>query len=53
MKVLRALQPALLGMRGVELLISQVLCNEVGPPAVPMTTVVPSNWVISFSTSRS
>ena len=39
------LLPRLLGARGVELLISQVLCNEVGPPEVPMTTVIPSSWV--------
>lgn len=39
------LQPRLLGARGVELLISQVLCNEVGAPEVPMTTVLPATWV--------
>lgn len=39
------LQPRLLGARGVELLISQVLCNEVGAPQIPMTTVIPSAWV--------
>lgn len=39
------LLPSLLGARGVELLISQVLCNEVGAPEVPMTTVIPSAWV--------
>jgi DNA-binding LacI/PurR family transcriptional regulator len=39
------LQPRLLGARGVELLISQVLCNEVGAPEVPMTTVLPAAWV--------
>ena len=39
------LLPRLLGARGVELLISQVLCNEVGAPEVPMTTVIPSAWV--------
>lgn len=39
------LQPRLLGMRGAELLISQVLCNEVGAPEVPMTTVLPASWV--------
>ena len=39
------LLPRLLGARGVELLICQVLCTEVGPPEVPMTTVIPSAWV--------
>ena len=39
------LQPRMLGVRGVELLISQVLCNEVGAPDVPMTTVLPASWV--------
>jgi len=39
------LQPRQLGIRGVELLISQVLCNEVGAPEVPMNTVVPAAWV--------
>ena len=39
------LQPALLGARGVELLISQVLCNEVGAPELPMNTVIPAAWV--------
>jgi DNA-binding LacI/PurR family transcriptional regulator len=38
------LQPRLLGARGVELLIGQVLRNEVGAPSVPMTTVVPAAW---------
>ncbi len=39
------LQPRLLGARGAELLISQVLCNETGSPELPMTTVLPSAWV--------
>ncbi len=39
------LQPRLLGARGVELLVSQVLCNETGAPEVPMTTVLPAAWV--------
>lgn len=39
------LQPRLLGARGAELLISQVLCNETGSPDLPMTTVLPAAWV--------
>jgi DNA-binding LacI/PurR family transcriptional regulator len=39
------LHPQLLGARGVELLVSQVLCNEVGAPDMPMTTVLPAGWV--------
>ncbi len=39
------LQPRLLGERGVELLIGQVLRNECGAPDLPMTTTVPAAWV--------
>lgn len=39
------LQPRQLGIRGAELLISQVLCNQVGAPDVPMNTVLPAAWV--------
>jgi DNA-binding LacI/PurR family transcriptional regulator len=39
------LQPRLMGTRGVDLLISQVLCNEAGVPEVPMTTGIPSAWM--------
>ena len=39
------LQPRLLGVRGIELLISQVLRNECGAPDQPTTTTVPAAWV--------
>lgn len=39
------LQPRLLGARGIELLIGQVLRNECGAPELPMTTTVPAAWV--------
>jgi LacI family transcriptional regulator len=39
------LQPRLLGVRGMELLISQVLRNECGAPEQPMTTTVPATWM--------
>ncbi len=39
------LQPGLLGARGMELLIGQVLRNECGAPELPMTTTVPAAWV--------
>jgi DNA-binding LacI/PurR family transcriptional regulator len=39
------LQPKLLGARGMELLIGQVLRNECGAPELPMTTTVPAAWV--------
>lgn len=39
------LQPALLGERGIELLIGLVLRNECGAPALPMTTTVLAEWV--------
>jgi len=39
------LQPGLLGARGMELLIGQVLRNECGAPDLPMTTTVPAAWV--------
>lgn len=39
------LQPRLLGARGMELLIGQVLRNECGAPELPMTTTVPAAWV--------
>lgn len=39
------LQPRLLGVRGMELLISQVLRNECGAPDQPLTTTVPAAWV--------
>ncbi|MEO0055683.1 MAG: hypothetical protein RLZZ50_1630 [Verrucomicrobiota bacterium] len=39
------LQPRLLGERGMELLIGQVLRNECGAPDLPMTTTVPAAWV--------
>lgn len=39
------LQPQLLGARGMELLIGQVLRNECGEPELPMTTTVPAAWV--------
>jgi DNA-binding LacI/PurR family transcriptional regulator len=38
------LQPRLLGARGMELLIGQVLRNECGAPDMPMTTTVPAAW---------
>lgn len=39
------LQPRLLGVRGMELLISMVLRNECGAPEQPMTTTVPAVWL--------
>lgn len=39
------LQPKLLGERGIELLIGQVLRNECGAPEWPISTTVPSIWV--------
>lgn len=39
------LQPGLLGARGIELLIGQVLRNECGSPKRPMITTVPAEWV--------
>ncbi len=39
------LQPRLLGARGMELLIGQVLRNECGAPEMPMTTTVPAAWL--------
>jgi LacI family transcriptional regulator len=39
------LQPRLLGARGMELLIGQVLRNECGAPDMPMTTTVPAAWL--------
>ncbi len=39
------LQPRLLGLRGIELLISQVLRNECGAPDQPTITTVPAAWV--------
>lgn len=39
------LQPRLLGARGIELLIAQVLRNEQGVPEVPSTTTVPAAWI--------
>lgn len=39
------LQPRLLGARGMELLIGQVLRNECGSPDLPMNTTVPAAWV--------
>jgi DNA-binding LacI/PurR family transcriptional regulator len=39
------LQPRLLGARGMELLVAQVLRNEQGVPDVPSTTTVPAAWV--------
>lgn len=39
------LQPRLLGARGIELLIGQVLRNECGAPELPVTTTVPAAWV--------
>jgi len=38
------LHPRLLGARGVELLIGQMLRNETGAPDVPTTTVLPASW---------
>lgn len=38
------LQPRLLGVRGMELLISMVLRNECGAPEQAMTTTVPAMW---------
>lgn len=38
------LQPRLLGERGMELLIGQVLRNELGAPEMPTTTTVPAAW---------
>lgn len=39
------LHPRLLGVRGMELLISQVLRNECGAPDQAMTTTLPTAWV--------
>lgn len=39
------LQPWLLGRRGAELLIGQLLRNELGPPACPMRTLIEAQWV--------
>lgn len=39
------LQPQLLGERGIELLIGQVLRNESGISEQPVTTTVPAVWV--------
>jgi DNA-binding LacI/PurR family transcriptional regulator len=38
------LQPALLGSRGIELLIAQVHRNEYGPPETPSTTTIIAAW---------
>jgi LacI family transcriptional regulator len=38
------LQPTLIGARGAELLIGQLLRGEMGSPAVPCHTSVPANW---------
>lgn len=38
------LEPRMLGARGMELLIGQVLRNECGAPDMPMTTTVPAVW---------
>ncbi len=38
------LQPALIGARGMELLIGQMLRNEYGLPTVPSTTMIPAAW---------
>jgi LacI family transcriptional regulator len=39
------LQPALLGARGVELLIAALHRNDTGVPEHPSTTTIPANWV--------
>jgi len=39
------LQPALLGARGVELLIAALHRNECGVPEHPSTTTIPASWV--------
>ena len=39
------LRPELLGERGAELLIAQVLRNEGGVPSRPLTTTMPVDWV--------
>ena len=39
------LQPALIGARGIELVIAQLLRNEYGIPDQPSTTTVPARWV--------
>jgi LacI family transcriptional regulator len=38
------LQPRMLGERGMELLIGQVLRNECGAPEMPMATTVLATW---------
>lgn len=38
------LQPALLGSRGIELLLAQVHRNEQGPPNIPSTTTIVAAW---------
>ncbi len=39
------LQPRLLGERGMELLVGQVMRNECGVPARPMTATIQPEWV--------
>jgi LacI family transcriptional regulator len=39
------LQPALLGARGVELLIAALHRNDCGVPEHPSTTTIPAIWV--------
>lgn len=39
------LQPALLGGRGVELIIAQIYRSEFGVPETPSTTTIPARWV--------
>jgi LacI family transcriptional regulator len=39
------LQPAEIGTRGVELVVAQLHRNELGIPASPTRTTIPSRWV--------
>jgi len=39
------LQPYLLGARGVEMVVAQILRNEYGVPEIPSTTTIPARWV--------
>jgi DNA-binding LacI/PurR family transcriptional regulator len=38
------LQPALIGSRGIELLIAQLHRNEYGPPKIPSSTSIMATW---------
>lgn len=39
------LQPRLLGMRAVELVVSQLMHHDRGVPALPSNTLIPARWV--------